>query len=240
MRCSVGGCVLNMLSSPPAENGLMMNMCAVAGFASSGTLFDAPSSFRRAFMRPYGVPAILAPPASATKLTRSRDPRLNQHRRNRREDDGRDHRDRVRAFPVVAMAAAAKHGGELRHASEHHDGRGNGGSHRADENIPVFDVRKLVREHAFELLIVEQLHDAFGGRNRRVVRVTSRGERVGRHIGNDVHLRHGQRRLRRQSPNHVRKLMIRAQPAVPDTSSGRSCRRTSTTRSSSRSRNRTR
>jgi hypothetical protein len=26
IRCSVGGCVLNMLSNPCTENGLMMNM----------------------------------------------------------------------------------------------------------------------------------------------------------------------------------------------------------------------
>ena len=52
IRCSVGGCVLNMLSSPPAENGLMMNMCAVAGFASSGICFDPISSFLSAFISP--------------------------------------------------------------------------------------------------------------------------------------------------------------------------------------------
>ena len=37
MRCSVGGCVLKRDIRPPTENGLMMNMCAVAGLASSGT-----------------------------------------------------------------------------------------------------------------------------------------------------------------------------------------------------------
>ncbi len=52
IRCSVGGCVLNMLSSPPAENGLMMNMCAVAGLASSGICFDPISSFLSAFINP--------------------------------------------------------------------------------------------------------------------------------------------------------------------------------------------
>ena len=65
MRCSVGGWVLNMLSSPPAENGLMMNMCAVAGFASSGICFDPISSLRSALISPWGEPAIFAPPASA-------------------------------------------------------------------------------------------------------------------------------------------------------------------------------
>ena len=41
MRCSVGGCVLKSDIIPPNENGLMMNMCAVAGLASSGTRCEA-------------------------------------------------------------------------------------------------------------------------------------------------------------------------------------------------------
>ncbi|MSO56684.1 MAG: radical SAM protein [Acidobacteria bacterium] len=52
IRCSVGGCVLNMLNKPPAEKGLMMNMWAVAGLASSGICFDPFSSFRSAFTSP--------------------------------------------------------------------------------------------------------------------------------------------------------------------------------------------
>ena len=44
----------------------MMNMCAVAGFASSGTTFDALSIFLSALARPSGLPVIEAPPASAS------------------------------------------------------------------------------------------------------------------------------------------------------------------------------
>ena len=44
MRASVGGWLLKRPVTPLSENGLMMNMCAVAGFASSGTIFDAASS----------------------------------------------------------------------------------------------------------------------------------------------------------------------------------------------------
>ena len=44
----------------------MMNMCAVAGLASSGTARDAASIFRSALTRPSGLPAIAAPPASAS------------------------------------------------------------------------------------------------------------------------------------------------------------------------------
>ena len=41
-----------MFIGPPAENGLMINMCAVAGLASSGICFDALSSFRSASASP--------------------------------------------------------------------------------------------------------------------------------------------------------------------------------------------
>src|SRR5439155_21932825 len=66
IRCSVGGCVLNSDIRPESDSGLMMNMCAVAGLASSGTTCDAASSFLSALARPSGPPAIAAPPASAS------------------------------------------------------------------------------------------------------------------------------------------------------------------------------
>ncbi len=51
---------------PPPENGLMMNMCAVAGLASSGTARDAASIFLSALISPFDPPAMCAPPASAS------------------------------------------------------------------------------------------------------------------------------------------------------------------------------
>ena len=66
MRASVGGWVLKSPSKPAADKGLMMNMCAVAGLASSGTARDAASIFLSALTRPCGLPAIADPPASAS------------------------------------------------------------------------------------------------------------------------------------------------------------------------------
>jgi hypothetical protein len=66
MRSAVGGCVLNKLIMPDTENGLMMNMCAVAGFASSGTTREAASIFLSALTSPSGLPAMRAPQASAS------------------------------------------------------------------------------------------------------------------------------------------------------------------------------
>src|SRR5215204_5827881 len=56
-RCSVGGWVLKRLAKPDALNGLMMNMCAVAGLACIGSCFDADSILRSALARPCGPPA---------------------------------------------------------------------------------------------------------------------------------------------------------------------------------------
>src|SRR5262249_45793873 len=65
MRSLVGGWLLNSPSRPPSE-GLMMNRCAVAGFASSGTARDAESIFCRAAANAGGDPTRAAPAASAS------------------------------------------------------------------------------------------------------------------------------------------------------------------------------
>ena len=44
----------------------------------------------------------------------------------------------------------------------------------------MLHVRELVREHAVELVVVQDLQDAFGGRHGRVLRIAARGERVRR------------------------------------------------------------
>src|SRR5262249_18002301 len=49
MRSSVEGCVENSRMMLCPVNGLMMNMCAVAGEASIGIRFDQLSSFCNAF-----------------------------------------------------------------------------------------------------------------------------------------------------------------------------------------------
>src|SRR5205814_9163666 len=66
IRCSVGGWVLKRDMTPPSDSGLMMNMCAVYGLDSRGTILEALSIFFKALTRPSGLPAIEAPPASAS------------------------------------------------------------------------------------------------------------------------------------------------------------------------------
>ena len=176
IRASVGGCVLKSDSKPPIENGLMMNMCAVAGLASSGTARDAASIFRSALTRPFGLPAMRRAAGVGVELARPRNRRLNQHRRDRRQDHRRQQRDRVAAVAIVAAAAAEEH----REARDHHDRRGERRRDRARQDVAVLHVRQFVRDHAFEFVVVQHLQDAFGRRHRRVLRIAAGRERVRR------------------------------------------------------------
>ena len=74
----------------------------------------------------------------------------------------------------------------------------------------MFDVRELVRQHACQLVVVEDLEDAFGGGDRRVLRIASRGERVGRRLRNDVHPRHRQPGALREMRHDPVQAMVRA------------------------------
>ena len=62
---SIGGCVENIDASEAPVKGWMMNMCAVAGLATSGTRLAMASIFRNAFTSGCGEPTICAAPASA-------------------------------------------------------------------------------------------------------------------------------------------------------------------------------
>ena len=54
-------------------------------------------------------------------------------------------------FAVVASTE------EERHTGQHHDRGGQRRGDRAGEDVPVFDVGELVREHAGQFLAVEDL-----------------------------------------------------------------------------------
>ena len=118
MRSSVGGWLLKSDINPAPVNGLMMNMCAVAGLASSGTLLRHGVDLLQRVDQPVRVAGDLRPAGVGGELARSRDRHLDQHRGDRRQDDRREQRDRVVAAiaAVVAAAVAAEHRRELRHA----------------------------------------------------------------------------------------------------------------------------
>ena len=45
---------------------------------------------------------------------------------------------------------------------DHHDRRRQRRRDRADQDVAVLDVRQLVRDHAFELVVAQDPQDAFG------------------------------------------------------------------------------
>src|SRR5689334_20567527 len=92
------------------------------------------------------------------KLTRARHGELHQHRRDRREDGEDDHDERV-AAALLVVTSPAEQRAPLRHVREPGDGAGQRGGDRRDEHVTVGDVRELVREHALELVRIENPHD---------------------------------------------------------------------------------
>ena len=205
----------------------MMNMCAVAGLASSGIACDAASIFLSALDQAVGTAGDGRAAGVGVELARPRDGRLNQHRGDRRQDDRREQRDRIGASPVVVapppknianrdiimMAAASVAATELVRMSR------------------CLTCASSCAEHAFELLVVQHLQDAFGRRHGRMLRIASGRERVRRRLRDDVAARLRQARARGQPRRRSGEADGRDRPPSPRTSGGRSCPRTSTTRS---------
>ena len=61
----------------------------------------------------------------------------------------------------------------------------------------MLDVRQLMTQHAFELLVLEQLQDAFGGSDGSMLWVSTGRKCVGRRLRNDVAPRLREARSRR-------------------------------------------
>ena len=218
---------------PPPENGLMMNMCAVAGLASSGTRFDdrldlaqrvgqrrtgcrrsarrrRPPRTRATARSPSGSASRRSAPGSSSPAARSGCCR----RRDRR---GRPPNIpayiAIRATIMIAAAIVA-----------------------ATELIRMSRCLTCASSCAMtpsSSCCAQHLHDPLGRRNGRVLRVASGRERVRRRIRNDVDLRHRQAGLLRQPLASSGRADAPARPPARDTCAGRSCPRTSTNRGSS-------
>ena len=102
--------MLNIAMSPPALNGLMMNMCAVAGLAFMGICLDARSIFFSASTRPVGGTDNGCCARVGGELARAGDGRLDEHGRDGREDHHRQQRQADLGRRVVAPATAEEHG----------------------------------------------------------------------------------------------------------------------------------
>ena len=71
------------------------------------------------------------------------------------------------------------------------DDPGESGGDGHDQRVAVLDMRQLVGEDAFELVVVQHAHDAFSHRHGGMLRAPAGGERIGRVTGDQVDAGHG-------------------------------------------------
>ena len=76
-----------------------------------------------------------------------------------------------------------------------------GGDGRS-KNVVVANVRKFVRDHAFEFVVVHQFHQALRHGHRSVARIAAGRKSIRRGLRNQIKLRHRQIRFRGQPLHH--------------------------------------
>jgi len=130
------------------------------------------------------------------ELPRSRDCKPDQHRGERRHDEGNDDSDQAQR--VVAIAAAT----EQRHPADNCYRRAKHRSDGADENVPVLDVGQFVGENPLQLTVVEHLENPGGHRHGRFLGAASCGESIRLRRVDDINRRRGHVDLSGQPANY--------------------------------------
>ncbi len=136
---------------------------------------------------------VIAPVASA-RYSRCRDTAACTTAATERRDDERrepeDEHDQVAA--AASPVAAAEERDAQEQVGDEADRDDEAEHDHRDPDVVVLDVPHLVRHDALELVVGEDLEDAGGRRDARVLRVTPGRERVRRRVVDDVHLGHRQ------------------------------------------------
>ena len=83
-------------------------------------------------------------------FSRTRNRKLDEHSRDRRQDQHQQRTGTTAA--IVAVAHAAE---EETKAGDIRDRAGNRGRDRTDQDVPIIDVSQFVRQHAFQLFIIQ-------------------------------------------------------------------------------------
>ena len=109
-------------------------------------------------------------------LALARDAELQQRCSNWRDQDDEQSRDAAERTVVVVAAAEERRPEE--DVADGGDGACDHGRDRRDQDVPVADVAELVREHAPDLVLRHQAHQALGDRHCGVLRVAPGRERV--------------------------------------------------------------
>ena len=115
---------------------------------------------------------------------------------------------------------------------QHHDGGANRRRNKADQNIAMPHVGKLVGDDSLELVFVQETKESFGRGHRCVLGVAAGRKRVGGLVWDDIDAWHRELCAPSKTSRHLMERMIRAYPRWPDTSARRPCPRTNTSQSS--------
>ena len=130
---------------------------AADGFTCIGMAWALRCSVSSASARGCGVAQELGAGRVGHVLALPRDGDLDDHRRDRRQDDRGERPDQAERAVVVVAAE------EQRELEEVGDGRDRAGDHRGDardEDVAVLDVGDLVREDALQLAAGQGVQDA--------------------------------------------------------------------------------
>ena len=129
-------------------------------------------------------------------FARTRHGKLDQHGRNRAEDE---HQQRTHspAATLIAIPEEKSKAGQIRNRA------GNGGCNRTDQDVAVIHVTQFMRQHTLKFLVIQEIKNALRHRNGCMARIASGGERI-RRIGRDnVDLGHRQPDALRHPLDHV-------------------------------------
>ena len=112
------------------------------------------------------------------------DSHLNQHGGDRRQNNHGQRSDRI----AVLVVRAAEEGQKLRGIGDH---AGHHGGDRRSQDVAVFDMGKLMAQHAGQLPVIQHVHDAGRDSDSRVIRIAPRGKGIWHIRVYDADFRHG-------------------------------------------------
>ena len=130
-------------------------------------------------------------------FARTADCHLDNHRGNRSQDDHQQRSDYPEAA-IVVIAISAK--GSEQHAQlrQHGNGAGDSGRNRHRPRVVIAHMSKFVADDASDLFAAEPVKKARRRANCRVLRISSRGERIRLRAVHYINSRHRQAGMLRQ------------------------------------------
>ena len=149
-----------------------------------------------------GIVGQLGAAAVGFVFTPARDRQLNEHCRDRREDE---HQYRKHWIALVAVTPTEEHPEMGKRGYRTRDGRRD----RGCQDVSMLDMRELVSEDCAQFPAREQLKNAGGRGNGGVLRVATGRKGIGLRLVDEVDPRHGKARTLRQFGDNLDQLRCR-------------------------------